>query len=752
MSEKFKLPSISEDDIKNKGVQALDDRPNRSGKYGQGGLSAKELKAWFDNLTTLLAKNTRDVSDAFNSVDAAKYIKLSKWYSSLFELIEAMDSGGLVTNLLKAKESGALSAQLKTLQDIINSFAKDISINKNNLDNLSCKVDGNTNNIMSKTTVTENDTHQSIWDATGVIHYGKNDKNYDVVYVDGKNETGDKSVQISDSAASNSIPVSDSLGQLKGNLAEFVVMLGAGEDDLLVNIKYVNKWLKYYYNKAKEYTDEEIAALVDSAPDTLNTLKELADAISEHQEVTKALDSAIGNKLNKVPFTSDEKGKAVSVGENGKLVAEEELVTKAYVKEEAAKAQGTVYANALKGVASGAVIRVDDVSPLTHNMGVKVISLCKNLLKTTNYTKGTIISASGLTSSGSFAITTDYIPLRAGNYIISYIKGATGIDGAHLRGIAIYDNNKTFTKYIWSERKNNYEFTIESACFVRIDIERSGVDGAIGAGSNPIGNHDAFFNDYKIQLELGTTATEYEPYFDVSEVKVSRYGKNLASNNVSGWHQYQYYPLTIENNVMSSTIASGNYNKQYLLTHFLPGSYTASAIFENYKCFIVQPYDSKGNFKNDLAGYPKWNNSYNGYPFSEESQIKFTVPEDVAYWRLGVVFGGAEADIGKTTTVKNLQLEIGNVCTEFEEFEKLVSYTAESDGNVKNVSSISPTTTLIPDNPNVTIEVEYNKDINTVLDNAAALPTVGVGDAGKFLVVDTLGNIVTTTIETGGGY
>lgn len=53
-------------------------------------------------------------------------------------------------------------------------------------------------------------------------------------------------------------------------------------------------------SNANEYTDQKISELINGAPETLDTLKEVADAIAEHKEVTDALDSAIGNKVDKV--------------------------------------------------------------------------------------------------------------------------------------------------------------------------------------------------------------------------------------------------------------------------------------------------------------------------------------------------------------------------------------------------------------------------------------------------------------------
>ena len=50
---------------------------------------------------------------------------------------------------------------------------------------------------------------------------------------------------------------------------------------------------------SKEYTDSEIAGLINGAPTTLDTLKEIADAMAENQTVVEALDAAIGTKAAK---------------------------------------------------------------------------------------------------------------------------------------------------------------------------------------------------------------------------------------------------------------------------------------------------------------------------------------------------------------------------------------------------------------------------------------------------------------------
>ena len=62
-----------------------------------------------------------------------------------------------------------------------------------------------------------------------------------------------------------------------------------------------------YYLKNETYSREEVKTvinnrineLVDGAPETFDTLKEIADYIAEHEEIARALNEAIGNKVDK---------------------------------------------------------------------------------------------------------------------------------------------------------------------------------------------------------------------------------------------------------------------------------------------------------------------------------------------------------------------------------------------------------------------------------------------------------------------
>lgn len=52
------------------------------------------------------------------------------------------------------------------------------------------------------------------------------------------------------------------------------------------------------YTNSNKYTDQKVADLIDGAPETLDTLKEVADAIEKSKTVEEALNNAIGKKAN----------------------------------------------------------------------------------------------------------------------------------------------------------------------------------------------------------------------------------------------------------------------------------------------------------------------------------------------------------------------------------------------------------------------------------------------------------------------
>lgn len=74
---------------------------------------------------------------------------------------------------------------------------------------------------------------------------------------------------------------------------------------------------------------------------------------------------------------------------------------------------------------------------------------------------------------------------------------------------------------------------------------------------------------------------------------------------------------------------------------------------------------------------------------------------------------GGEYDVTFTDYKFKVQLEIGTEPTDYEKFMG-VKYTPTADGTV-DISSVSPTMTLLTDTEGITIECEYNRDTNLVM-------------------------------------
>ena len=66
---------------------------------------------------------------------------------------------------------------------------------------------------------------------------------------------------------------------------------------------YTKSEVDSYHEILEKYTDGQVAALVGTAPETLNTIEELATAFEENKEVVDALDASITNKQDKVSDT-----------------------------------------------------------------------------------------------------------------------------------------------------------------------------------------------------------------------------------------------------------------------------------------------------------------------------------------------------------------------------------------------------------------------------------------------------------------
>lgn len=133
MSEILKFRPITSAELAAKGVVALADRPNQQQRYGSGGLSAKDLKKWFDNLSELMAQKINEIQGVLASDKATDYIALEKAYgeiATLGDLIRAMESGLFARTVMQAK----LEDSTMLLDNVIGELAARIGTNSSDID------------------------------------------------------------------------------------------------------------------------------------------------------------------------------------------------------------------------------------------------------------------------------------------------------------------------------------------------------------------------------------------------------------------------------------------------------------------------------------------------------------------------------------------------------------------------------------------------------------------------------------------
>ena len=386
--------------------------------------------------------------------------------------------------------------------------------------------------------------------------------------------------------------------------------------------------------------------------------------------------------------------------------------------EDSQNQMNNTFANALKSTKFGTAILIDDVSPVTHDMSVKVRS--KNILpypyaETTKTLNGITITDNGdgsINLNGTSTAQVNFyfsqnLQLKKG---ITYTLSASG--NYYFGGSsAFYIYNSTYNSlaYINLNADNSFTFTPTKdingiSCYIVIPSDRT-VSGTL-----------------KPQLELGSTATAYTPYIpDLTAVKVSRCGKNLitfpytyAGNTYGVGDTYTHNGVTFTVNADRSITANGT-----------AGNDTTEALFNFFDASNTCLADSNNPITVTLSGCPSGGSS-STYVLVQRNHYYMDVGKGVTY-KTNKNTQTYTIIIKSGTTVENLvfkpQLELGITKTEYEPYIAPTEYTPNADGTVEGVTSLYPNTTLTTDKDGVLIDCEYNRDINKFSGADVDVPT-----------------------------
>ena len=383
-------------------------------------------------------------------------------------------------------------------------------------------------------------------------------------------------------------------------------------------------------------------------------------------------------------------------------------------------------ANALKGNASGEILALNDVSPIEHEMGVKVRS--KNILPTNYFSKPgknagdtftysdeeqklTMLVDNSKDSTGVYKRVNTSIVEIGKRYAISVdLRGTAGkamrfgLGGStDLVSITLTEEYTRYTAY-----KTITSGDEPISLFVRSTANTGGF------------TEGDYFQWQNMQIALdeeGATATAYAPYIeDISAVTLKVLGKNLLP--------FPYYDTTKTENGITFTV-----NSDGSIT--ANGTATANAVF-----YLVRG----SNIQNLVLGANR-NVSFSGCPAGGSSSTYMIALQSTDYtqdkrdYGEGVSFVTTRNDyymfirVYSGTTVSNLtfypQVEYDTAKTPHEPYIEPVNYPVGVDGVVQGVVAIYPNTTLTTDTAGAIIDCEYNRDankvVNSLLERIAAL-------------------------------
>lgn len=457
-----------------------------------------------------------------------------------------------------------------------------------------------------------------------------------------------------------------------------------------------------------DFTDEQLALLKGAKGDTGNTGPRGLQGEKGDTGATGAT-GAKGDKGDKGdPFTYEDftaeqlaelkgaKGDKGDKGDTGEVTKEQmNAAIAAEVSAEKNRANNA-FANALKGAVSGSAVRMDDVSPNEHTLGVKVgsknsfdisssVGFQSRYQGVTSTISGTTITATSTTNRSCSLLLGDF---SAGTYTISFSN--TDFSFLMLQyGEALGQLSRLDNVNFVSSKSHTFTLTQPAKLWLESTIAT---------------NQTRTITD--IQLEPGSTATPYTPFIsDLSTVTVTRRGKNLFDIN-----NPTYAARSKVNTAFLPTIEDGviSFN-----TYYAQRGGSGFVIPVEPNTTITISFDSVGSdyWTEILAVESILDNVViNTYLYPQFKNItKYTLTQQAGKHYILFMLDGVNGF--HTAKIKNLQIEKGSTVTPYEPYQGQ-TYTSTATGEVVGVKSLYPTTTLITDTEGVIIEAEYNRDIN----------------------------------------
>ena len=206
---------------------------------------------------------------------------------------------------------------------------------------------------------------------------------------------------------------------------------------------------------------------------------------------------------------------------------------------------------------------------------------------------------------------------------------------------------------------------------------------------------------------------------NVEVTKVTRLGKNFADlaglpddlkrspsnfNTKTGTS----YEITDDNKIIlkapSETATGANVSTKILFKDLFPDARVGMTLRLSADLEVSKGADTSFSYIVYLSGA----NTYFVYNKASKNVAK-TVTEEMLNSTLMFY---TTTTVGGTATLSNFQMELGENATEYEPYKESVEVTADANGNVSGLMSVSPSMTITTDNGGAVIDCTYNRDIN----------------------------------------
>lgn len=359
------------------------------------------------------------------------------------------------------------------------------------------------------------------------------------------------------------------------------------------------------------------------------------------------------------------------------------------------------YSNALKGNVNGEVVSITDVSPVEHNLGIKVssknvVDLSQapfyinraNIIEQTNDTLKLETTVTGskwtsvhyelpenligetMTLSATWEMSN---PNSQGALRVQWANDVGTVIGDLLGYLNVSGQARTFTV---SEKP-------EGAAKLTLIVY------AVADSTNGVVGDTVTYKN--IQLEKGAAVTAFTPYVKTDDIRLTKFGKNLIP-----------YPYRVdkgngffdaEGKQTRSGITATDLGDGGVL---LNGTATTAAYIHLHYTNIGSRY---------ISGRYGKNGKFYANKYNENIYVEHHNTNHITYI---VIQPGTTCD----NVIYYPQIEVGSVETEYEKGIPYETFTPNADGTINAVKSVYSNATLITNNKGVLIGCEYNKDIN----------------------------------------